>query len=211
MKSMAKIIRMTVVAVSGIYTLILYLSAIQLDTTTKKLLAFLPTIASLLVVAYEKWLWKLPPVLKIHSRPMLSGLWQVTLQPDPDSHIPEGGNHGPIEGYIVIEQTLWTISIRQYTKESESNSLAATFFRRFDSGQQTLSFTYDNEPRRQHQKRSPRHIGACELYVTKGVPISLKGKYFTDRFTAGEMTLKLVDRTTDHIDFDGAQAHASPK
>src|ERR1700712_1576451 len=102
MKSIAKIIRTTVVAVSSVYTLVLYLSDLQLDTIPKKLLALLPTLASLLVVVYEKWLWKLKPVLKLHSRPLLTGLWQVELQPDPDSQIPEGGNRGPIEGYIVI-------------------------------------------------------------------------------------------------------------
>ena len=211
MKSIAKAIRATVVLVSGLYTLVLYLSHLQLDSWPKRLLAFLPTIASLLVVAYEKWLWKWPFVLRLHSKPHLSGLWRVTLQPDPDSHIPVGGNRGPIEAYVVIEQTLWTICVRQYTKESQSNSLAATFFKRFDTSQQTLSFTYDNEPKRRHQSRSPRHVGACELYVTGGAPTSMSGKYFTDRFTAGEISMSLVDRSTHIIDFDAAKSHAESK
>jgi hypothetical protein len=208
MRSVAKIVRATVVAVSGVYALVLYLADLQLDTNAKRLLAFLPMTASLLVVAYEKWLWKLSFVLSAHTRPLLIGLWKVTLRPDSDSKIPNGGNRGPIEGYIVIEQTLWTISIRQYTEESESNSLATTFFRRFDSGQQTLSFTYDNAPKRKHQKRSPRHIGACELYVTSGAPTTIQGRYFTDRFTSGEMVLTFVDRTTDCIDFPTAKRRA---
>jgi hypothetical protein len=211
MKSIARIVRTTVVAVSAIYSFVLYRSDLQLDTAAKKILVFLPMAASLLVVAYEKWLWKLPFVLKTHTRPLLSGLWKVTIQPDPDSKIPRDGNRGPIEGYIVIEQTLWTISIRQYTVESESNSLASTFFRRFDSRQQTLSFTYDNEPKRRHQKRSPRSIGACELYVTQGAPSKVNGRYYTDRFTAGELFMALVDRSVNHIDFESAKTYAATK
>lgn len=208
MKSIAKVVRFTVLATGLVYTVVLYISNIQLDTPTKRAIAYLPTIASLMVVGYEKWLWKLPLIRKTHTRPRLDGLWRATIEPDPDSHIPDGGNTGPIEAYVVIEQSLWSTAICLYTEESESHSMAASFVKRHDSSQQTLSFTYDNEPRRRHTNRSPRHIGACELYPSNGTPNSMRGKYYTDRFTAGEISLSLIDRSTNFSDFASAKSHA---
>ncbi len=35
------------------------------------------------------------------------------------------------------------------------------------------------------------------------------GNYFTDRFTAGELSLVLADRTVDYADYESAQEHAA--
>ncbi|WP_217565984.1 hypothetical protein [Streptomyces sp. GbtcB7] len=41
--------------------------------------------------------------------------------------------------------------------------------------------------------------------MTGRTPQSITGSYFTDRFTAGDMDLTLVDRSTDHGTFADAQ------
>lgn len=201
-------VRYTVVAVSLVYTAVLFLSGVELDTFAKQFLALLPTLFALGVVAYDRWVWKWALGRKFHQRPQIDGLWRVTLTPNPESHIPPDGNRGPIEAYAVIDQTYWSISVAQFTEQSESYSLTSTFIARGQTNMKTLSFLYDNTPRYEHRKRSPRHSGACEISVPTGQPTAMTGLYFTDRFTQGEMVLELVDRTTNYRDFASAKAHA---
>ena len=37
-----------------------------------------------------------PGVQRLSRRPFLNGIWSASLRPTPDSHIPQGGNRGPI-------------------------------------------------------------------------------------------------------------------
>jgi hypothetical protein len=201
-------VRTTAVVVGAIYTAVLFLSGVTLDSWEKQVLAALPTAAAIAVVVFDRWLWRWPWVLRLHHRPRLDGLWRASLSPSPESQIPEGGNLGPINAFIVIEQSFWSISIAQFTVESKSYSRTSTFIKHGQSDQRSLSFLYDNEPRLEHRGRSPRHVGACELTTPRGTPSQLVGYYFTDRLTRGQLKLDFVDRTINYADFDTAEAHA---
>jgi hypothetical protein len=203
----ARIVRWTTVAVGLVYGAALYFSGLKLDADLKHILAYLPAILSLAVVAFDRWIWKWPLICHFHNRPLVHGLWRTELRPDKDSHIPEGGNWGPISGYLVVEQSYWSIALTQFTAESASYSKASSFLKHKDSDKQMLVYVYDNQPKRAHLSRSARHIGGCELEVASGSPTTMSGSYFTDRFTAGGMELRLVDRTTNYVDFSQADAH----
>ncbi len=203
-----KAVRFTAIAVSVVYAATLYLVGVKLDGSAKSSLSYIPTLPTLGVVTFDKWLWRWPGIKRLHDRPRLDGLWSATLMPDKSSHIPKDGNWGPIQAYLVIEQTFWTISIAQSTTESASHSRAVLFIPRHESRRSILSFTYDNIPRREHIGRSPRHVGACEVETAGDEPKQLRGMYFTDRFTAGDMVLKLVDRGADHGNFQQCHEHA---
>ncbi len=71
----------------------------------------------------------------------------------------------------------------------------------------SLAFLYENNPEQRHQARSPRHLGSCTLDSTNQAPKEITGVYFTDRYTKGDMTLTLVDRSTGHPSFSAAEAH----
>lgn len=204
-----RIVRTTAVLVGLAYAGALYAVGIRLSAGTKQMLAYLPTVLALVVVAFDKWIWRWPVVCKLHSRARIDGLWKVELRPDAASYIPVGGNRGPIDGYMVVEQTFWLIALTQFTAESSSYSKTATFLKRADSSKRVLVFVYDNEPRREHLHRSQRNTGGCQLEVANGSPRTMTGAYFTDRFTAGAMQLKLVDRTTNYVDFEQSAAHVS--
>lgn len=132
-------VRLTTVVVGAVYTAVLFLSGIDLDSWQKQVLASLPTAASVAVVVFDRWLWRWPKLLGVHHRPRLDGIWRVSSRPHPDSHIPEGGNWAPT-GFVVIEQSFWSISISQFTKESASYSRTATFLKHGQSSQKSLSF-----------------------------------------------------------------------
>jgi hypothetical protein len=179
----------------------LLIAGVKVDSSAKHLLSYLPSAAAIGLIIFDNWIWRTPWILKLHARPRLHGLWRVELRPDPLSR-------GPITAYMVVEQSFWSVCLTQLTQESASHSKATAYVRRPGTKQQTLSFTYENEPRREHLPRSPRHVGACELNLSAGSPISLTGTYYTDRFTAGEMSLTLVDRSTKHANFAAAATAA---
>jgi len=203
------LVRGTAVVVGLVYSAVLFLSGIELDTPAKRVLALIPSIAPLAIVAYDKWVWRWKFIQKLNHRPRVDGLWKATLVPDDESHIPSEVPRGPIEVYIVIEQSYWTLSITQFSKESRSYSRTSTFIRHGESNHTSLSYLYDNVPRQEHRRRSPRHVGACEFSTPQGSPTRLEGHYFTDRYTQGEMTLELVGRSTNFADFQGAHDYAA--
>lgn len=199
MNQQANTIRTVAISVSLIWTAILYLSGVDLADTTQRLLAYLPTAAVLLAVAFDLWLWKLPGMNKLTGRPRLDGTWRTNLTPHADSDIPDGGNRGPIQALICIEQTFWTLSVSLITEQSRSQSTAASLAANTESkNTKRLYFTYRNDPKLAHRPRSLAHLGSCQLAVFGHKPARVEGMYWTNRLTMGDLSLDLVDRRTDH-------------
>jgi 4-amino-4-deoxy-L-arabinose transferase-like glycosyltransferase len=196
--SPSRAVRYTAVGIGAVYALALYLSDVRLDGHVKQGLAYLPAASALVVVAFDLWLWKLPGVHRLVSRPRIDGTWYCVLTPSSESHIPDGGNWGPIESAVLIEQTYWSLSVTTMTGESRSISTSAQLRKSNGSSQQhVLAYTYANEPGQHSQPRSQPHVGASELAVVGRMPTQVTGKYWTARFTAGVMALRYVNRRTD--------------
>ncbi|MDQ6849752.1 MAG: hypothetical protein M3070_07195 [Actinomycetota bacterium] len=205
MGSPATTTRIVATLVGIAYAVVLYVSGVHLQDGAKKIVAYLPAIATLLLAVWDLWLWRLPGVQRFAKRPWITGTWSVNLRPTDDSHIPEGGNRGPIEAYIIVTQSYWSISVRQYTAESRSESQTAVWSK--TSGGNLLTFIYANRPMQELEARSRPHFGATTLDLVGLRPSSITGEYFTDRYTKGDMQLRLVDRSTDHADFASTRAH----
>ena len=207
MNSTAKVARWTAISVSAIWGAVIFFTGLDLNDNAGRGLAYLPSAVGLLVVAFDLWLWKLPGVSRVAGRPHLYGTWTVELHPSTHARIPDGGNRGPISGVIVIEQTFWTTAVQFYTRESGSSSVSAAIVNKTDSKQsKLLLFTYTNNARQAHAHRSYQHSGTSRLDVTGTAPRSLSGTYWTDRITAGDMTLTLVDRKYDRSREDALDA-----
>jgi len=204
-----KPVHYAVLGVILVYTVMLHLADLHLDTGFKQFLALLPVVAGIALTVWDVLLWHLPGLDRLTKRPRLHGLWRAELHPTPESRIPEDGNRGPIPAYLVITQTYWSIAIRQYTGESKSDSRASFWQRGTDGAVETLAFLYDNNPEQRHQARSPRHLGSCTLDSASRTPKEMTGVYFTDRYTQGDMVMALVDRTTGYPSFAAADAHRS--
>lgn len=204
----ATTVRVTALAVCILYTAVLVFTGVSLDSFGKKVVGWLPTLAGAGVVAWDLWIWRLPGVQRLTHRPRLDGLWRATLEPTDESHIPEGGNRGPIEAFLVIRQSFWSLHIRQYTAESTSDSRAHVWTVDGGAGWHRVAFLYDNLPAARHQHRSTRHLGACQLDPTSQRPSAMGGVYFTDRYTKGDMQLALVDRSSGYASFEACLRHA---
>jgi hypothetical protein len=205
----AGLVRIVVLGVGIVYSLVLAVTGLHLDTPSKVIVGWLPAGASVVLLAWDLWIWRLPPFRGVCRRPRVDGLWSATLRPTGDSHIPEGGNRGPIEAYLIVTQTFWSLHIRQLTAESASDSRTFFWARGEGIAVDRLTFLYENVPDAGHRARSPRHLGSCGLETTTLKPSTIDGSYFTDRLTQGSMSLRLVDRSTSHDTFASAQDHAT--
>ncbi len=202
------LLRITILALGVVYTGLFWVTGTIISSTTERLLAALPAIGSLMLAAWDTIGWRLPPFHRVTHRPRLDGLWVATLIPTSDSHIPEGGNRGPIEAFLVVTQSYWTLHVRLLTAESESWSRAYFWDRHANRHVEHLSFVYRNIPSAMHQPRSVAHLGSCTLRPELNVPATVSGTYFTDRYTKGDISLKFVDRSRGHATFAEASAHA---
>lgn len=183
---------------SAAWGIALYLSGVDVQDSTRRLLAYIPSVSVLLAVVFDLWAWKWPGIHRLVSRPRVDGTWRTTIRPHAKSRIPKNGNRGPITSAVVIEQTFWTLSVRLLTVESSSMSEVASMRNHSESREQRLlTYTYRNEPKQEHRPRSSPHRGACEFTVVGRLPTRIAGTYWTDRFTVGDMHLAFVDRRTD--------------
>ncbi|MGW3381922.1 Cap15 family cyclic dinucleotide receptor domain-containing protein [Streptomyces albogriseolus] len=203
--SQATTIRTGATIAATLYTGVLVVLGLY-PSQFRYLFAYIPAVVGYAVIVFDKWAWRWPGIHRIASRPWVAGTWRVVLSPSSDSHIPEGGNRGPITTYMTIEQTYWSLHATLRTAESTSRSSNATVEAPENSGTAEIGFLYDNKPRVEHQHRSPRHEGACRISVTGLAPRAAVGHYYTSRLTAGDMDFALLNRSTSYGTFAEAQA-----
>lgn len=211
MTTPAQSVRWGAATASTAYGILLYILGLKPEQDLKYAFAYVPALLGYLVLVFDKWAWRWPGIQPLTGRPRLDGTWRTTLTPSPESHIPAGGNPGPIRAYLTIEQSYWTLHATLRTAESSSRSSNATIETTNGSGVGELRFLYENTPQVIHQPRSPRHTGACRLDLAGRAPTQLSGRYYTDRFTAGDMQLIRMNRTTDYSTFaEAAAADTTP-
>lgn len=141
----------------------------------------------LLSASFNRWAWSWKLFRGWYvNRPDLRGTWRATLESDwidPET----GMTVAPIEGYVVIRQTLSTLSARLVTAESLSKSITYGLTSEADEVFR-LAVVYRNEPKIDLQgDRSEIHHGSFLVEVPEDVPRELHGHYWTDRKTRGAM------------------------
>lgn len=138
------------------------------------------------IFVFDYYVWRVGWLYgKFHHRPNLRGTWDVTFQ----SNFDDGsGQRAARVGTMRIDQTFFSLSAFVETAESEGHIVAREFVG-LGKGQQRLIATYRNEPRASVRGRSPMHYGTmmlnCDLPHSR--PKTLRGNYWTDRETTGEM------------------------
>ena len=89
--------------------------------------------------------------------------------------------------YLVIKQTFSSVSVVLLTDESQSLSYSLLAHATKENG---LSYLYLNEPEMDADKSSHMHRGAA-MFRLSGTPVvMLRGRYWTDRETRGELIFK---------------------
>lgn len=121
---------------------------------------------------YEKWWWKYNP---FEETPVLKKKYKGTLLSTYDG----------IErnATLEIKQTLLSTTIICITGESRSNSIASSIKKL--QGEWQLIYCYLNVPQANVRDRNAIHYGTALLCIEN--PEEIKGQYFTDRKTTGDM------------------------
>ncbi len=173
-----------------VWAVTIYVNHGTLHPDFLKPLSTVTTASVYAALAFDRWLWKLPVVRIWVKRPVIEGTWRVVLRSTWKS-LETNERLPPIEGFMVVRQTLSTLSMRLLTSESGS-SLIGTEIVCAPDGLYCISGVYRNEPRLGVRDRSGIHNGAILLQVENDrMTDRMAGHYWTDRTpqTAGEMVL----------------------
>jgi hypothetical protein len=166
----------------------------EINPEALKLLPEAVTVYACFHVLFVKWLWKLPFLRGwLVPLPDLTGTWKGTLK----STWQGGSESTPQtrEITLIIRQKFSSISCVLYTDESSSESDAAVLKEAGESGIPILSYNYQNTPRVSVRQRSNVHLGAVVLRLQgSSKDWILRGEYWTNRQTAGDMELRFVTR-----------------
>ena len=149
----------------------------------------------LALAAWDNWLWRLPLVQRLSNVPRdISGTWKGDL----DSFWKDETGSSPPKktAYLVVRQSAWRVSVVLFTDESRSVSSLATATS--DGMTASLDYMYLNRPDSRLEKRSRMHHGSASLDII-GLPASrLRGRYWTNRDSRGELDFTArVSRTAE--------------
>lgn len=189
-----------VAIVVGVFTIGIVVTGDAVQTTWLRFYPGAVTIVVVAIAAWEHWLWRWPIVQRLPGVARdIRGTWKGELETFWKDEA--GASPAKKAVYLVVRQTASVVSVSLLTNESRSVSSLATI----SSGGSAVSldYLYLNRPDLRVQERSRIHHGSASLIVS-GMPADrLRGQYWTDRDTKGE--LDFTSRALQFAeDFDGA-------
>lgn len=196
------VVKLTAAVVMAIFAVSSWVTSGEPDLTWLRVFSAAVLVVTLLLTAYDLWLWRMPPVQKLPGVPRnVRGTWKGTIasmRVDPAT----GSQISPIDAFLVVRQTSTTVSVRLFTEESSSSSTLTRVAE--PDGLPVLDYLYLNRPRTRVRDRSPMHHGSVALEISGTPAHRLTGRYWTDRDSKGEMHFearnpKVVDDFGDAV------------
>lgn len=141
--------------------------------------------AVFLMTAWDRWLWRLAISQKVAAVPRnLNGTWKgmlTTFWADPETDAVPASK----PAFLVVRQTATTVSVTMFTDQMRSVSSLASLSG--VDGQRSLDYMYLSRPDSRYEKHSRIHHGSTSLDVTGIPPDRLRGRYWTNRDSRGEL------------------------
>jgi len=146
------------------------------------------TVVSSLSLLFIQFAWRWPIFRRwLVQRPDLSGTWKCDLT---STYVGDDGNPVQKIVYVVIRQTLTSLSFRLYSERAKSASLADNIF---SDGTDlfALAIAYQNIPRLEDRgTESDIHFGSSLFTHIDYDCERLEGHYWTDRKSKGSVVLR---------------------
>jgi SMODS-associating 2TM, beta-strand rich effector domain len=169
----------------------------KLDTTLARAVSTGSTIVILMLLAFDRWIWRWPVVRKLHGRPVLRGTWRTTLRTTFTERKSEA-----VESYLVICQTYSEASVRMLFDRSQSESISCELAT--ENGQCKLYYLFRSEKHATEPTTNPANRGAAQLTVAKKPRLHLEGDYWMEIGTKGRVASTGYDKTL-YETFSGAR------
>jgi hypothetical protein len=159
--------------------------------------------ATAVLAIWDRWIWRLRIAQTLTRVPRdVRGTWRGTLTSfweDPvTKRTPE-----PKVVFLVIRQTASQLSVVLMTEESSSRSSLASLSS--DGAGATLAYMYLNRPDSRVEHRSRMHNGSAFLDVSGRPASRIRGRYWTDRDSRGELDFdkRVLDQAEDFREASG--------
>jgi hypothetical protein len=166
----------------------LYLQGHSVIKPSLNAYSWIATTITAVLVAWNKWLWRIKLLYPLSKMPDVRGTWKAELSSfwkDPKT----GQARGKIDVYLVFRQSFSSLDIRLFSAESCSVSLSANVVTDGE-GVHTIATTYRNEPSLAHLAHSPISHGGMLLSIRGEKDVKqIDGKYWTDRQSMGEIRM----------------------
>ncbi|WP_353742838.1 hypothetical protein WHX55_13170 [Pseudomonas fluorescens] len=152
------------------------------------------TCITFLFGVFFKLAWRSPRIARWMRRPIVHGVWRGTLSSDFKQ---AGKSPLQIPIIFVIRQTYLTISIESFTKSQEGESKLEALIQNGRTEATRLCYVF--ELKRQYQGENKLTTGAGDLRLINDSK-HLKGHYWTNSPTFGELQLELISRECAGVD-----------
>jgi hypothetical protein len=152
----------------------------NLDFAYAKWLVSATSAVTLLLLAFDRWLWRYVPFRLFVSRPVLHGTWKTELRTTFEERAEEA-----IEAYLVIRQTYSRICVDMLFDRSSSRSMSGDLVN--ESGRCTLYYLFHSHAHTRHRDRNPPSRGGAALVVGGEPSVHIAGDYWMERGTRGDL------------------------
>jgi len=190
------LVQVVAAVVVGVFTLGIWLTGGDAHLGWLRFFSIAVLVALGVLAIWEHAVWKIRPAQRLKAVPRdVSGTWKGTLSSqwiDPET----GKTPPPKTAYLVVRQSASTASIILLTDESRSVSSLATVGG--PDGSTSLDYIYLNRPDSRFEHRSRIHYGCALLDITGSPAKRLKGRYWTDRDSKGELDFR--ERARKRVD-----------
>ncbi|MFB8777131.1 Cap15 family cyclic dinucleotide receptor domain-containing protein [Streptomyces broussonetiae] len=193
------IIRVVVAVVVVVFVIGTWAQDGRPDLAALKFFSVAVLASTLVFNLWDFWLWRLPLIQRVPGVPRsIRGTWKGTLTSlwvDPAT----GNNPPPKTVYLVAQQTASLVTVKLLTDESKSTSALASVSE--VDGSFLLTYLYLNRPDMRVEHRSRIHHGSTVFDVSGNPARRLKGRYWTDRDSKGELDFEERDKKNLADDF----------
>lgn len=202
MKSSSLVVRYVSGVVVVVFAVGILATGDEFKTSWLRFFSIAVLVASAGLLLWDQYLWRIPWVQRISKVPRnIRGTWQGELASHwvkPDS----GQRIDSKPAYLVVRQTASTLSTVLLTDESKSRSTSAVLSSA--DGQWSLAYMYLNRPDIAVEYRSRMHHGSTLLELAGSPTARLRGRYWTDRDTKGELSFQVRSAKVAD-DYEGAR------
>jgi hypothetical protein len=140
---------------------------------------------------FDNVLWRVEPMPRFLRQPVIRGTWHGQLTSFRRDHADHriSSTH---DVFLVVRQSLTSLSVTMLTAESKSRSATAEVVR-MQAQDYVLHYQYQNDPQLQfRQGGSTVHAGGAVVQVGGDRPQKLEGEYWTARETCGMFQLEFL-------------------